>query len=108
MAELSPECLERLRDLEGQLGNMALRLDQVAPAQSTARLRLAPSDQHELLSRLPDPPADLDEDCREIFKALEPQIGLVVKAVQLDHPVDALRRHIEAARAYLRTVQKQH
>lgn len=90
MPELSPECIERLRDLEGQLNDAAMTLD-ISPADADQLVR----DMGEFLQRSDEV---MDEECRRIFKELEPQISSVIKSISGGDPDYAIRQLLDAVR----------
>ena len=99
MSALSPECIERLRALDGKLGRVSLSIDARAQPDATHKLLLGDLERSALAGTLDGvEPAKADDDCRDIFKKLEPKIGLVVASIAQDQPVHVIRAHIDAAR----------
>jgi hypothetical protein len=103
---LSPDCIDRLRDLEGRLDN-ALRIIEIsAPFNDDGLLPLKEEARSSLTDSLtvPNNPklSDSDKDCKEVFKALEPLLGLVIDSVNDGKTVAVIRRSLEATRAYVR------
>jgi hypothetical protein len=97
MPELSPECIDRLRELEARIGMLAMRIDDHAAPGGSHRLQITTAAARVLTQPVKEAHSDLEEECREVFRTLEPLIGMLVTSLHRDEPVDLIRRHLDAA-----------
>jgi hypothetical protein len=99
--DLSPECIERLRTLDGQLGSVLLTINARAIPGEVRSLNLIPAQKLELINFLEEaksPPHIGDDECQEIFRGIEPKIGNLIESISKDHSVDIIGFHLEEAR----------
>lgn len=104
MADPSSECLQRLIEIERELGALAVHIHGLGPVTPSSRMGLGMTARLQLVGDLKASSEKAAEDCSELFGDLEPLLGLVTLSVMRDDPVTLIRDHVVRAHGRVRAL----